>query len=192
MMDIMTAAIGCLVLVLISCLMLVLITSVSMSFGDPDNMDVAGGEEFSLTRYVQTDYEVDNPFPQGNRTLSPNYIDIHPDKLVFYPSRDILQLHDLDEPDNRFLQELHAMQHDQDLKTNSYIILLIRPRTAKIANFLRASIKREGLQLGYELWPSDRVVDFRSADEVNPIDMEKEPQEDEAVAAPEVEPAGQL
>lgn len=192
MMDIMTAAIGCLVLVLISCLMLVLITSVSMSFGDPSNMDVGGGEDFSLTRYVQTDYEVDNPFPQGNRTLSPNYIDIHPDKLIFYPSRDILQLHDLDEPDNRFLQELYAMQHDDELKTNSYIILLIRPRTARVANFLRSTIKKQGVRLGYELWPADRVVDFRSAEEVNPIDAEKERKKNEEAPAPEEEATGQL
>ena len=171
MMDIMTAAIGCLVLVLISCLMLVLITSVSMSFGDPSNMNV-GGDDFTLTRYVQSDYEVDEPFPSGNRTLSPNYIDVQPDKLVFYPSRHILQIHDLDEPNNRFEQEIYQMTNDPTLVTNSYLVLLIRPKTARIANHLRSAIKRADIPLGYELWPNDREVDFRSADEENPLDAQ--------------------
>ena len=168
MMDIMTAAIGCLVLVLISCLMLVLITNVSIYFGDPNNMSVgsgAGGDEWGMTRYVQDTFGDLVPFPQGNRALSPDYIDVHPDRLVFYPGREVMSIYDLREPGNAFDRQLDKFRKNSAYAEEAYIILLIRPYTATIANELRRQIKQAGISMGFELFPEDKEVDFRSQEE---------------------------
>ena len=167
MMDIMTAAIGCLVLVLISCLMLVLITNVSIYFGDPNNMSVGSGAdgEWGMTRYVQDTFGDLVPFPQGNRMLSPDYIDVHPDRLVFYPGREVMSIYDLREPGNAFDRQLDKFRKNSAYAEEAYIILLIRPYTATIANELRRQIKQAGISMGFELFPEDKEVDFRSQEE---------------------------
>ncbi len=167
MMDIMTAAIGCLVLVLISCLMLVLITNVSIYFGDPNNMAVGSGTdgEWGMNRYVQVNYGDYAHFPHGNTMLSPDYIDVHPEHLVFYPSREVMSIYDIREPGNAFQRQLEKFTNNEEYGKENYIVLLIRPYTATIANELRRQIRQAGISIGFELMKADEKVDFRSAAE---------------------------
>ena len=94
MMDIMTAAIGCLVLILIAVLIIILVANIVVYIGDPENLDIAG----DFPQYVNLTFEnADQPFPEGNIDYVPYYIDVHHDKLIFYPGEEVMPVRDLRE-----------------------------------------------------------------------------------------------
>lgn len=151
----------CIILMLIGVLVIMLISNVMTIISNPENIRITS--LFQAGDYAGSgggSGESTSPFPYGNKAKEPSYIDVHRNRVVVYPGAEVVSLQDLETPGNAFEGLLAAVEEN---KENDYIILLARPGTALIINRLKKVIRDRGIDLGFELYEADRVVEYDRA-----------------------------
>lgn len=151
----------CIILMVIGVMVIVLITNVVMIISNPENIRITSLVQ-SSGAWGQGEAEMvgTQPFPFGNRSKEPVYVDVRRDHLVLYPTQEVVSFRDLERPGNgleRLLDEVQAKSADE------YVVLLARPKTAAVFHRLKKLILDRGIDLGWELFEEDRPVEYDRA-----------------------------
>ena len=96
----------------------------------------------------------------GQNPKIPSYVDCHPTHIMLYPGETKLSWEDLQRPGNGFQQMLDrilAAAHEQ------YIIVMVRPGSAKFFRAVRNEIGKRRIDVGYDAIPADFKVDWNAA-----------------------------
>ncbi len=164
--DIMTALIGCLILILIGILVIVLVTQTMIIIVTPDEKDIKSVVTSSVDGMRE-----ENAFPFGNREKEPTYIDVHANRIVILDydaaKGDVeISARELETPGNLFETKVLELEAD---KANQYAVLLVRPGAPILSRRLRKILHDDRhIDLGYELVSSTDVFEgHRSATKSN-------------------------
>ncbi|NCC52383.1 MAG: hypothetical protein EOM20_14355 [Spartobacteria bacterium] len=144
----------------IGSLVFLLVVNTIIIMSNPENVRISSVVRSAI--YVPpeeggTGTEGGAPFPFGNEHKEPSYIDVYRDRLIVYPGGEIVPVRDLEIPGNaveRLLTRLDAVKDEE------YVVLLVRPYAARIARRLRTLIKERGIDVGHELFESDREPNY--------------------------------
>lgn len=151
----------CIILMVIGVMVIVLITNVVMIISNPENIRITSLVQ-SAGAWGQGEAEMvgTQPFPFGNRSKEPVYVDVRRDHLVLYPGKEVVSFRDLERPGNAFERLLNDIQakHEEE-----YVVLLARPKTATVFHRLKKLILDRGVDLGWELFEEDRDVEYERA-----------------------------
>lgn len=144
----------------IGSLVFLLVVNTIIIMSNPENVRISSVIRSAI--YVPSDKggtgtEGGSPFPFGNQYKEPSYIDVYRDRLIVYPGDDIVPVRDLEIPGNA-VEEL--LVHLSKTKDEEYVVLLVRPYAARIARRLGKLIKERGIDIGYELFESDREPNY--------------------------------
>ncbi len=142
----------------IGCLVVLLVINTLIIVSNPKNVRITSVVRSSLYVEGGSGMEGGAPFPFGNKKKEPTYVDVHKDRLVVYPGAQIVPVRDLNVPGNAFEKLLSdVVQRKEEL----YIVLLIRPRAASIARRVQKAILDRGIDVGHELFESERPVEYQ-------------------------------
>lgn len=141
----------------------VLIVNTLIIVMNPDNIQITsvvqsagsfkeGGEDEGMGKAP--------PFPFGNKTKEPMYVDVQRDHLVLYPGSEVVPLRDLERKGNALERMLNTVQTNA---ATEYVVLLARPGTALVINRLKKAIRDRGIDIGCELYEADRKVNYDEA-----------------------------
>ncbi len=167
--DLMTCLIGCLILVFIGILLMVFIAQALIKINDTDNAKIV-----TVTPSNVDGFREDRAFPQGNIQKEPTYLDVHRDSVYIHPNN--IRVNQRDVFIARQPQKRGDLNYDfypdgeldrlsrliQDDAAGEYIVMLVRPGAAKIAERIAALLKAKGIDVGRELYSTDRKVDHVS------------------------------
>lgn len=154
--DIMTSLIGCLILILLGILIIIFVAQVLVVITEPDNKDIVSVVESRVDGFRES-----KAFPDGNLIKEPTYIDVHQNMVVIHPGQTEIPQRELFLPENRLTDILEEIRKDAE---NQYVILLVRPRAAKLQRYLRDQvIAQYNLDIGIELFESARPVEHVSS-----------------------------
>jgi hypothetical protein len=154
--DIMTSLIGCLILILLGILIIIFVAQVLVVITEPDNKDIVSVVESRVDGFRES-----KAFPDGNLVKEPTYIDVHQNMVVIHPGQTEIPQRELFLPKNRLTDILDEIRNDAE---NQYVILLVRPRAAKLQRYLRDQvISQYNLDIGIELFESARPVEHVSS-----------------------------
>jgi hypothetical protein len=156
----------CVILMLIGVLMIMLISNVLTIISNPENVTISAVIKGSL--YAERDStDADEALmlvPKfGNKNKEPVYIDVYGDQIVLYPEGQIVPVVELERAGNAFERLLSTVALRKD---ELYIVLLARPRSARVLRRLRTAIHDRQVDMGFELYEEGRTVDIASAGEV--------------------------
>ena len=151
----------CIILMMIGMLVIVLIVNVVTIVSNPENIRITSIIQ-SSGNYAEgsTDGSGQPPFPFGNKTKEPLYVDVHRDHLVLYPGAEVVPLRDLEREGNGFEKMLGMVSTNRELE---YIVLLARPGSALVVHRLKKVVRDSGVDLGFELYEGDRTVEYDRA-----------------------------
>lgn len=139
----------CIILMLTGCLVTIMVANIMIISANPDN--------FVITSVVGL-----TEFAGGNVNKDANYIDVYRDRLELYfdrgERREVVSISDLETRGNK-LDEFITQVYDE--RDTEYIVMLVRPNSADISRRLRNAIQNRGIDLGMELFESDKQVLFR-------------------------------
>lgn len=149
----------CVILMLIGVLMILLISNVLTIISNPENVTISAVIKGSL--YAEkTEADEDQGLmlvPKfGNKLKDPVYVDVYGDQLVIYPEQKIVPVVDLERSGNAFERLLNAVAAKKDER---YIVLLARPRSARVLRRLRNAIHDREVDMGFELYEEGRTVE---------------------------------
>lgn len=152
----------CIILMVIGVMCIILIVNVVLIISNPENIRITSliQSAGAWTPGQEPELGGSQPFPFGNRSKEPYYIDVQRDHLVLYPSQEIVSLRDLERRENAFEIMLNAIEAKRN---EEYIILLARPGTAQVFHRLKKLIMDRGIDLGWELFEADRPVEYERA-----------------------------
>lgn len=157
--DIMTALIGCLILILLGILVIVLVSQALIIITDPDHSQIVSVVDSKVDGFRET-----KAFPNGNTEKEPVYVDVHRDRVEIhrYPyDPQVIRQRELMVPGNPFDKILDQVAEDA---ANRYVVFLIRPNASQLGRQLREGVsKKGGIDIGVELFRSDQIVDHVSA-----------------------------
>ena len=154
--DIMTSLIGCLILILLGILIIIFVAQVLVVITEPDNKDIVSVVESRVDGFRES-----KAFPDGNLVKEPTYIDVHQNMVIIHPGQTEIPQRELFLPKNRLTDILDEIRKDAE---NQYVILLVRPRAAKLQRYLRDQvISQYNLDIGIELFESARPVEHVSS-----------------------------
>lgn len=167
--DLMTCLIGCLILVFIGILLMVFIAQALIKINDTDNAKIV-----TVTPSNVDGFREDRAFPQGNIVKEPTYLDVHRDSVYIHPNNIRVQQRDVFV--SRQPQKRGDLNYDffpdgeldrltrliQENASGEYIVMLVRPGAAKIAERMSSLLKAKGIDVGRELYSTDRKVDHVS------------------------------
>lgn len=153
------------ILMTIGCLVIVLVINTLVIVSNPDMISITTVIHAALYEDGREVEKSGTPFPNGNKTKEPFYIDVHRDRLILYPGEEVVPLADLQREENAF--ERFVANVAEHAKTE-YVVLLVRPRTANVARRLKKVIKANGLDIGYELFEAGRKVNYVRVKAKNP------------------------
>jgi hypothetical protein len=167
--DLMTCLIGCLILVFIGILLMVFIAQALIKINDTDNAKIV-----TVTPSNVDGFREDRAFPQGNIQKEPTYLDVHRDSVYIHPNNIRVQQRDVFV--SRQPQKRGDLNYDfypdgeldrltrliQENASGEYIVMLVRPGAAKIAERMSTLLKAKGIDVGRELYSTDRKVDHVS------------------------------
>ncbi|MFT5123472.1 MAG: hypothetical protein ACI9TH_001739 [Kiritimatiellia bacterium] len=154
--DIMTSLIGCLILILLGILMIIFVAQVLVVITEPDNKSIVSVVESKVDGFRES-----KAFPDGNREKEPTYIDVHQNMVIVHPGQTEIPQRELFQPKNRLTDILEQIHEDPE---NQYVILLVRPRAAKLQRYLKDTvIAKYNLDIGIELYESAREVEHVSS-----------------------------
>lgn len=145
------------VLMLIGVLMVMLISNVVTIISNPDNIKI--GALVTGSVYGEEEDTVVTPKFQNMRQ-DPVYIDVEANRFMVYqpPSQPFEVLaRDLLLPGNEFEGFLDWIEAR---KTSRYVVLLLRPGSAKFQRRLRQIIKERGIDVGFEPWEAGRSIEI--------------------------------
>lgn len=149
------------VLMLIGVLMVMLISNVVTIISNPDNIKIGA----LVTGGVYGEDETKNvAMPKfQNMRQDPVYIDVEANRMIIYepPSR----------PYEVLAREMLLPGNDFDVfldwiearKTSRYVVLLLRPGSAKFQRRLRQICRERGIDVGFEPWDVGRTIDIAGA-----------------------------
>lgn len=151
----------CIILMMIGVLVIVLIVNVVTIISNPENIRITSIIQ-SSGQYADgsKDGSGQPPFPFGNKTKEPLYVDVHRDHLVLYPGAEVVPLRDLERQGNGFEMMLGGISTNRETE---YLVLLARPGTASVVHRLKKVVRDSGVDLGFELYEADRVVEYDRA-----------------------------
>ncbi|MFH0880154.1 MAG: hypothetical protein V2A34_10620 [Lentisphaerota bacterium] len=150
----------CIILMLIGVLMLIMIINVLTIIANPENIKITSIITSSIYTKERGEEEGMSPFPFGNKQKNPAYVDVYRDHMVIYPGDEVVTLRDLELEGNAFERLLIDVD---SRKTEEYIVLLARPRSANIVRRLRKVIRDRDIDVGVELFETDREVSYEKA-----------------------------
>jgi hypothetical protein len=152
----MTSLIGCLILILLGILIIIFVAQVLVVITEPDNKDIVSVVESRVDGFRES-----KAFPDGNLVKEPTYIDVHQNMVIIHPGQTEIPQRELFLPKNRLTDILDEIRKDAE---NQYVILLVRPRAAKLQRYLRDQvIAQYNLDIGIELFESARPVEHVSS-----------------------------
>jgi ribosomal protein S15P/S13E len=152
----MTSLIGCLILILLGILIIIFVAQVLVVITEPDNKDIVSVVESRVDGFRES-----KAFPDGNLVKEPTYIDVHQNMVIIHPGQTEIPQRELFLPKNRLTDILDEIRKDAE---NQYVILLVRPRAAKLQRYLRDQvISQYNLDIGIELFESARPVEHVSS-----------------------------
>ena len=142
----------------IGCMVVILVSNVIIIISNPDNTRITSIVKSAI--YEEGKEDEAKPFPLGNTSKEPAYIDVRRDRLIIYPSESIVPVRDLQLEGNAFEKLLDRLSTN---KANEYVILLLRPGSVVVSRQLQKTIVQRGIALGYELFEQDRDVNYEQA-----------------------------
>ncbi len=138
----------CIILMLTGALVTIMIANITIISANPDNIVISA--VMGLTE-----------FADGNEAKNANYIDVYRDRLdLFFDKgnrRESIPLSDLEIRGNQFEQFMEMVKAEQETE---YIVLLVRPHASHVSRRLIRTIMDSGIDLGFELFESDKEVRF--------------------------------
>ena len=165
-MDMMSALIGCLIMILIGILVIVMVTQTMIIIVEPDDQDL----EAQIVSNRDSAIASSEAFPKGNTDYEPVYIDVERSHITFYPGLTNklvgtkVRVSDLDHPGNLLDERLKVIKESMGTTFPEYVILLVRPNAAALARRLRKEINEtRGIPIGTELFESGREFVYISA-----------------------------
>ncbi len=148
------------ILMLIGVLMIMLISNVLTIISNPENIKITSLITSSIYTPEKGEEPGMSPFPHGNKNKEPYYIDVHRDRMILFPGEEVVTLRDLEVEGNAFEKRLLEVEVN---KTNDYIVLLARPRSATVVRRLKKVIRDRGVDVGVELFEEKRDVNYDKA-----------------------------
>ncbi len=148
------------VLMLIGVLMVMLISNVVTIISNPDNIKI--GALVTGGVYGEDEKSVSMPKFQNMRQ-DPVYVDVEANRMIIY------------EPQTRpfevLARELLLPGNDFDAfldwieprKATRYVVLLLRPGSAKFQRRLRQICRERGVDVGFEPWDAGRTIEIAGA-----------------------------
>jgi len=150
----------CVILMLIGVLMIMLISNVLTIISNPENVTISAvikGSLYAERDSTDTDEALMLVPKFGNKNKEPVYIDVYGDQIVLYPEGQIVPVVELERAGNAFERLLSAVAMKKD---DLYIVLLARPRSARVLRRLRTAIHDRQVDMGFELYEEGRTVDI--------------------------------
>jgi hypothetical protein len=102
-------------------------------------------------------------FKDGNVAKDANYIDVYRDRLELFfdkgSRKEVVPISDLEARGN-LLDEF--IDHVYSVRDTEYIVMLVRPYSAEITRRLKTAIRSHEIDLGMELYESDKEVMFKN------------------------------
>jgi len=165
----MTCLIGCLILVFIGILLMVFIAQSLIKISDTTNAKI-----ITVTPSLVDGFREDRAFPLGNVAKEPTYLDVRREKVVIHPNNIIVEQRDLfvskratkkgelnyDFTPDGDLDRL--TRNIQENATGEYVVMLVRPGAADISKRISDLLRARGIDVGRELYSSDRLVEHVS------------------------------
>ena len=132
----------------------------------------------------ETEYD-----PSKGILKMPHYVDCRPDSLQIYPGPQPVTAANLGEPGNPFERLLDRVAANS---AKEYVILLVRPDSARFYREARRMITERDIDVGYDAVDADYVINWEEQKKILGItDMERAIQEDlEAAKNPLPPPVG--
>jgi hypothetical protein len=137
----------------IGALTIILAANTLIIASNPENLQITslfavGGEETGIVPLF------------ANKLKQPTYIDVWRDKMILYPEETEVspsQLEDSNTPFDQLLRKIEAVKHEE------YIVLVLRPGSARFARKIREIIVSRGIDTGQELFELDEELEYKSA-----------------------------
>jgi hypothetical protein len=152
----------CIILMLIGVMIIMLVANTVVIISNPENIQITSVIQ-SSGMYMGDgagDQSTSPPFPFGNKSKEPSYVDVQRDHLVLYPSAEVVPLRDLERKGNGLERMLNQIQTNA---ATEYVVLLARPGTATVIHRLKKTIRDRGIDIGCELYEADRLVEYDRA-----------------------------
>jgi len=157
--DIMTALIGCLILILLGILLIILVAQSLIMITDPEKSQIVSVVPSNVHGFPE-----DKAFPKGNTEKEPTYVDVRRDRVEIhrpeYASPLVVSHRELHRAGNPLEEVINIIVENASAE---YVVFLVRPDGAKLARTLRAGVKEKRIDVGWELFDSKRIVDHVSA-----------------------------
>ena len=160
-MDIMTALIGCLILILLGILVIILVSQVMVVLAEPDQTQVHSIVISEVDGFRETE-----AFPRGNTVKEPLYVDVHPNYLFVYGYDLRFSAPDIWTPGNEYDTIVDTVAHRSD---SEYILFLVRPGATELYDALIKKLtlhnqnprtpRESQIDYGVELYESFRTID---------------------------------
>jgi hypothetical protein len=144
----------------IGSLVFLLVVNTIIIMSNPENVRITSLVRSAL--YVQgrdAGMEGGAPFPNGNKDKEPRYVDVYRDRVVVYPGEYVVPLRDLETEGNAFEKLLSDVAAN---RAYEYIVMLVRPRAAKVARRIKKAVHAQDVDVGYELFETDRPVNYEA------------------------------
>ncbi|HEY8241063.1 MAG TPA: hypothetical protein VIH35_06435 [Kiritimatiellia bacterium] len=126
-------------------------------------------------------YKSETEFDPTKSVLKmPRYVDCRPDSLVIYPGAHPVSASMLGEPGNPFERLLDGVAANA---AKEYIILLVRPDSARFYREARRMITARDLDVGYDAVDADYVIDWEQQREILGIAAQERAIAEDAAAA---------
>lgn len=145
----------------IGCMVVILVSNVIIIVSNPDNTRITSIIKTAIWNAGE-DSKESPPFPDGNTSKEPAYIDVRRDRLIIYPGENIVPVRDLQLEGNEFENLLDRVSTNI---ASEYIVLLLRPGSVVVSRQLQKTITQRGIDLGYELFREGREVNYAQAKE---------------------------
>jgi hypothetical protein len=144
----------------IGCLVTLLVVNTLIIISNPENVRITSVIRSAL--YVEGGEGIEGgaPFPFGNKSKEPEYVDVHRDRVIVYPGAEVVPVRDLEIAGNAFERMINRVEQ---FKEEQYIVMLVRPRSALVARRLQKAVRQRGIDLGYELFEAERPVGYDRA-----------------------------
>ncbi|MFT5125431.1 MAG: hypothetical protein ACI9TH_005086 [Kiritimatiellia bacterium] len=148
--DLMTALIGCLILIVCSILIVVFVTTVTVTTAEVHQNGI-GFEYGQIDAFAQG-----RAFPDRAHSKEPIYIEVRLDGLTVYPQHLEITQEEAYRKDGPLYELLDQLKADD---TDRFVILLVRPNAVVMQRFARTLIKDTyGMDIGIDYYESSQPI----------------------------------
>lgn len=148
----------CVILMLTGCLVTIMISNIVIISANPENVQITSIIPQGMDPAIDTAVEDSH----GNIVKSPWYLEVRRDRLIVHPGEEVIQLHELEEKDNKFELFLRRVEAK---KERQYIVLLVREHAATIARKLKKVILDRKIDIGVDLLYRDDAILLKNISE---------------------------